>query len=139
MKKLIRFLLKFIFFIFVLILGWGIGSFWNVVILEYDGGINSIFLIASPIVAFILSFTQFANETIWEWVDRNILNMFSNNNPTSTSKRNEAIGYLKQGNNEYKNGRFKEAVKYYSKAIEIDSNFEEAYNNRNKARNNIIH
>jgi tetratricopeptide (TPR) repeat protein len=65
--------------------------------------------------------------------------MFSNSNSLTTSERNEAIGYLKQGNTEYKNGRFKEAVKYYTKAIEIDSNFKEAYNNRNKARNNIIH
>ena len=37
------------------------------------------------------------------------------------SIRNEAISYLKQGNNEYRNGRFVQAIKYYSKAIDTDS------------------
>ena len=53
------------------------------------------------------------------------------------SIRNEAISYLKQGNNEYRNGRFVQAIKYYSKAIEIDSDFKEAYSNRAKAKNKL--
>jgi len=51
----------------------------------------------------------------------------------STSQRNQAIAYLKQGNNEYRNDNFNEAIEYYDKAIEIDKNFKEAYNNREKA------
>ena len=100
-------------------------------------GINSIFLIVVLIVVNFLFFSKRANKTIWEWVNKNIWNMFSNNNSLATSERNEAIGYLKQGNNEYKNGRFNEAIKYYTKAIEIDSNFKEAYNNRDKARKKL--
>ena len=53
------------------------------------------------------------------------------------SIRNEAISYLKQGNNEYRNGRFVQAIKYYSKAIDTDSNFKEAYGNRAKAKNKL--
>lgn len=93
-----------------------------------------------PIVAYGMAFSKVFAEVrmdIWKWVDENILNMFSNNNSISTSERNEAIGYLKQGNNEYRNGRFNEAIKYYTKAIEIDSNFKEAYNNRDKARKKL--
>ena len=48
-------------------------------------------------------------------------------------KRNEAIGYLKTGNQEFKKNNFSNAIKYYTKAIEIDSNFTEARNNRDKA------
>ena len=51
----------------------------------------------------------------------------------SISERNQAIDYLKQGNNEYRNGNFNEAIEYYDKAIEIDKNFKEAYNNIEKA------
>jgi tetratricopeptide (TPR) repeat protein len=142
------FFLKIFVFFFVWFIGWVMGSFYNVVILELypSSGINSFFLIVAPIVAYYVSFSEWANETIWKWVDENIwkwvdeniLNMFSNNNSISTSERNEAIGYLKQGNNEYRNGRFNEAIKYYTKAIEIDSNFKEAYVNRDKARNKLL-
>ena len=100
-------------------------------------GINSFFLIFAPIVAYYLSFSEWANKNIWKWVDKNILNIFSSNNSISTSERNEAIGFLKQGNNEYRNGNFNEAIKYYTKAIEIDSNFKEAHNNRDKARKKL--
>ena len=59
------------------------------------------------------------------------------NNAISTSERNEAIGYLKRGNQEFKNNQFVNAIKYYTKAIEIDSNFKEAYKNRDKAKNKL--
>jgi len=59
------------------------------------------------------------------------------NNAISTSERNEAIGYLKRGNQEFKNNQFVNAIKYYTKAIEIDSNFKEAHNNRDKARKKL--
>ena len=101
-------------------------------------GINSIFLIVVLIVVNFLFFSKRSNKTIWEWVNKNIWNMFSNNNSLATSERNEAIGYLKQGNNEYKNGRFNEAIKYYTKAIEIDSNFKEAHNNRTLAKKALV-
>lgn len=59
------------------------------------------------------------------------------NNAISTSDRNEAIGYLKRGNQEFKNNQFVNAIKYYTKAIEIDSNFKEAHNNRDKAKKKL--
>ena len=141
MRKFVRVFLKGVVFFFVAYIGWGMGSFYYIVILEkppLTAGIPALFLFGAPIVAYYVSFSKWANETIWKWVDENILNMFSNNNSISTSERNEAIGYLKQGNNEYRNGRFNEAIKYYTKAIEIDSNFKEAYVNRDKARNKLL-
>ena len=51
----------------------------------------------------------------------------------STSERNQAIAFLKQGNNEYRNGKFNEAIECYDKAIEINKTFKEAYKNREKA------
>lgn len=133
------FFLKIFVFFFVWFIGWAMGSFYNIVILELNpsAGINSFFLIFAPIVAYYLSFSEWANKNIWKWVDENIMNIFSKNNSISTSERNEAIGYLKQGNTEYKNGRFTEAIKYYTKAIEIDSSFKEAHNNRDKARKKL--
>ena len=59
------------------------------------------------------------------------------NDAINTSQRNEAIGYLKRGNQEFKNNQFVNAIKYYTKAIEIDSNFKEAYNNRDKAKKKL--
>ena len=133
------FFLKIFVFFFVWFIGWAMGSFYNNVILELNpsAGINSFFLIFAPIVAYYLSFSEWANKNIWKWVDENIMNIFSSNNSISTSERNEAIGFLKQGNNEYRNGNFNEAIKYYTKAIEIDSNFKEAHNNRDKARKKL--
>ncbi len=137
------FFLKIVFFFFVWGIGFLIWSFVDMVILD-DASIHFkvtmtfvFFPLFTPIAAYKMSFSEWANENIWKWVDENILkwvdenimNIFSNNNSISTSERNEAIGYLKQGNNEYRKGKFNEAIKYYTKAIEIDSNFKEAYNN----------
>lgn len=83
---------------------------------------------------------------ILEWVDKNILNKSSDNDSQttteingtlSTSERNEAVGYLKRGNQEFKNNQFVNAIKYYTKAIEIDSSFKEAYRNRDKAKKKL--
>jgi tetratricopeptide (TPR) repeat protein len=41
-----------------------------------------------------------------------------------------ANDFFLQGDYEYEKGKCTEAVEYYSKAIELDSNFTEAYNNR---------
>ena len=144
MRKFVRVFLKIVVFFFVWIIGLVIWSYVDVVITDGAGAIIKsiqaflLFPFIFPVVAYYMSFSKWANETIWKWVDENILNMFSNNNSISTSERNEAIGYLKQGNNEYRNGRFNEAIKYYTKAIEIDSNFKEAYVNRDKARNKLL-
>ena len=98
------------------------------------------------IILVIYIFCLKYRKLIWEWVDENILNTFSDNNSQttteinnaiSTSERNEAIGYLKRGNQEFKNNQFVNAIKYYTKAIEIDSNFKEAHNNRDKARKKL--
>jgi len=77
-------------------------------------------------------FALFSSYRFVKWVRKKFFN-----SSITIIKRNEAIGYLKQGNTEYKNGKFKEAIKYYTKAIEIDSNFKEAINNRNKARKKL--
>jgi len=53
------------------------------------------------------------------------------------SKKNQSITNLKQGNIEYRNGNFNEAINYYNKAIEIDSNFKEARDNRDKSKNKL--
>ena len=101
-----------------------------------------------PILIILGIYIYFLNykKLILEWVDENILNKLSDNNSQttteingtiSTSERNEAIGYLKRGNQEFKNNQFVNAIKYYTKAIEIDSSFKEAYNNRDKAKKKL--
>lgn len=70
----------------------------------------------------------FSSYRLAKWIKNKL-----SNSSITLNKRNEAISYLKQGNNEYRKGKFNEAIKYYTKAIEIDSNFKEAHNNRDKA------
>ena len=132
MKKIIKIFLKIVLFFFVCLISWLIGSFFQIIILE-SARIPSFFLIGGPVFAYFLSFSKWANENIWKWVDKNILNILSNNNSITPSQRNEAIGFLKKGNNEYRKGKFNEAIKHYTKALDIDSNFKEAYYNREKA------
>jgi len=94
---------------------------------------------------FIIPFSLLGEKLFQIILDIFLNNQTDNNSQTtteingaiSTSERNEAIGYLKRGNQEFKNNQFVNAIKYYTKAIEIDSNFEEAYNNRDKARNKL--
>jgi tetratricopeptide (TPR) repeat protein len=145
MRKFVRVFLKVILALFICtgIISVGMVFIWvmaerspNITIGQV-WGILGLLIIGTIYLAYLLCFSKWANKNIWKWVDKNILNIFSSNNSISTSERNEAIGYLKQGNNEYKNGRFKEAVKYYTKAIEIDSNFKEAHNNRDKAKKKL--
>ena len=103
----------------------------------YSGHRTAI-LIILVIYIFCIKYRKF----ILEWIDENIFKMFSEINlqtttekkiTISTNERNEAIGYLKRGNQEFKDKQYVNAIKYYTKAIEIDSNFKEAHNNRDKA------
>ena len=92
--------------------------------------IPAVFLFGSFYVAYLLCFSKWADKNIWMRYNHKPNNIIQ----IDAIKRNEAISYLKQGNNEYRNGRFVQAIKYYSKAIDTDSNFKEAYGNRAKAR-----
>ena len=49
------------------------------------------------------------------------------------SDKNRAIAFLKQGNYFFKSGKFNEAIENYDKALEINSGFQEAHRNREKA------
>lgn len=49
------------------------------------------------------------------------------------SDKNRAIAFLKQGNYFFKSGKFNEAIENYDKALEINSDFQEAHRNREKA------
>ena len=139
MKRIIKVFLKIVVFFFVWVIGFLIWSYVDVMITDGAGAIIKgiqaflLFPFKFPVVAYYLSFSKWANENIWKWVDKNILNILINNNSITPSQRNEAIGFLKKGNNEYRKGKFNEAIKYYTKALDIDSNFKEAYNNREKA------
>tara|TARA_Y100000590_G_C15548942_1_gene950116 strand:+ start:62 stop:886 length:825 start_codon:yes stop_codon:yes gene_type:complete len=101
---------------------------------------GSNFWFISPITSILLLYFFKEKEL------KDLLYNFNNNQNTSTSttndnsvkknisKRNEAIGYLKRGNREFKNREYLNAIKYYTKAIELDPNFKEAYGNRGIAR-----
>lgn len=95
--------------------------------------VDLLLLIVYPLFLYLSFFNDSTKDFIRVWSSK----FFSNSKPISIAEKNEAITYLKLGNKEYRNGRYKEAIKYYSKAIEIDSNFKEAYKNREIARKKL--
>ena len=54
------------------------------------------------------------------------------------SSGQSAENFLKIGNDKYESSEFQEAIKYYTKAIEIKSNFSEAYFKRGKAKMGLL-
>ena len=104
---------------------------------EYKGVISDIFKTGE--IVFLISFIIFGFYFMCfmcfsKWAEKYIWMRHKHKIQIDVSKRNEAIGYLKKGNQEFKNKQFVDAIKYYTKAIEINVDFKEAYANRAKAR-----
>ena len=127
-NQLVRVLLKFIVAFFI----WGLINIIGFVIMTVTDrySIPAVFLFGSFYVAYLLCFSKWADKNIWMRYKHKPNNRIQ----IDVSKRNESIGYLKKGNQEFKNKQFVDAIKYYTKAIEIDVDFKEAYANRAKAR-----
>lgn len=138
--------------VFIIVVRFIVISILVTVLLEFFGGVPDIKYLGIwaffPLIVwfFVIPFSLLGEKLFHIKLDKVFSNDQINNNPKikterngvkSTSERNEAIGYLKRGNQEFKNNQFVNAIKYYTKAIEIDSNFKEAYNNRDKARKKL--
>lgn len=84
---------------------------------------------------FILRGKNMFNYSIKKQLDinKNIEPIKSGKNIIDINLKNEAITYLKKGNEEFKNGNYKTAVKYYTKSIETFTDLKEAYKNRSLA------
>ena len=104
---------------------------------EYKGAISDLFKsrsIVLTILYIVFGFYFMCFMCFSKWAEKYIWMRHKHKIQIDVSKRNEAIGYLKKGNQEFKNKQFVDAIKYYTKAIEIDVDFKEAYANRAKAR-----
>ena len=91
------------------------------------------------VIGFIC-FSKFGNRYIWkrhlykqDEANINIEPIKSGKNIIDINLKNESITYLKKGNEEFKNGNYKTAVKYYTKSIETFTDLKEAYKNRSLA------
>tara|TARA_B110000879_G_C10812860_1_gene371060 strand:+ start:96 stop:593 length:498 start_codon:yes stop_codon:yes gene_type:complete len=91
------------------------------------------------VIGFIC-FSKFGNRYIWkrhlytqDEANINIEPIKSEKDIIDINLKNEAIIYLKKGNEEFKNGNYKTAVKYYTKSIETFTDLKEAYKNRSLA------
>ena len=98
------------------------------------------FIWAPFIVIGFICFSKFGNRYIWkrhlytqDEENINIEPIKSEKDIIDINLKNEAIIYLKKGNEEFKNGNYKTAVKYYTKSIETFTDLKEAYKNRSLA------
>jgi tetratricopeptide (TPR) repeat protein len=125
---------KKVFFGFGRFCFWAIGMqiLGEIGIVEEDNKGLLLLFIGFP---FILRGKNMFNYSIKKQLDinKNIEPIKSGKNIIDINLKNEAITYLKKGNEEFKNGNYKTAVKYYTKSIETFTNLKEAYKNRSLA------
>ena len=84
MNKSIRVFLKIIVFFLIWMIGWTIGFYIQV---TTERATSGPFAFGSPIIAYYLCFSKWANENIWKMVDEKITKIFLNNNSISTRKK----------------------------------------------------
>ncbi|MDC0176739.1 hypothetical protein OAJ14_01105 [Polaribacter sp.] len=137
-NRALRIILKIIFSILIYFLFALIGFFHMTV---NDRFFISGWFIWSPfLVIYLLCFSKFGNRYIWKKHLHTKDEANINIEPTKSRKdiidinlKNEAIAYLKKGNEEFKNDNYKTAIKYYTKSIETFTDLKEAYKNRSLA------
>jgi len=102
--------------------------------------ISPVFVWGQFFVIYFICFSKFGNRYIWkrhlytqDEANINIEPIKSEKDIIDINLKNEAIQYLKKGNEEFKYGNYKTSVKYYSKSIETFPDLKEAYKNRSLA------